>query len=196
MTDPLAGLRAQTQSLHRQLESAPIFSRLQQPDVGVADVVRAFHVFHAFYDGLEPVLLPRLVDSPWAGLYRPRRGVLARDLANLGAPLPPAMPIDLPVADAALLGIVYAVEGSALGGRWLQRHLAERLGGDFAHRLSYFSAMADGIETHWPQVLSSLRRVLADAEQAAAATDGAMRVFNALLHLAAKHGPPASPACS
>ena len=137
-------------------------------------------VFYAFYAGLEQVLPPRLADSPHAGLYRPRRGLLASDLAGLGVPAPAPLTIALPATDAGLLGVIYAVEGSALGGQVLTRHLGARLGCEF----SYFSDLAEGVGGHWQRVLASLRQALVDQEQLDEVIAGATLVFSSLIRLA------------
>lgn len=166
--------------MHRQLESAATFSRLTQDDVGLADVCHALILFHAFYAGLERVLLPRLANSPHAGLYRPRRVLLATDLAVLGVIPPTALAIDLPVTEAGLLGVIYATEGSALGGQVLARHFAARLGREFA----YFTALAEGVGGHWQRVLAALRQELVDEDRLDEVGAGAALVFSSLIRLA------------
>jgi heme oxygenase len=188
-TDPLVGLRARTAILHRQLESATAFSRLMQDDIGPDDIARALILFHVFYDGLEQVLLPRLENSSHASLYRPRRALLAGDLARLGHLPPAAMSVDLPETEAGLLGVIYAVEGSALGGQVLARHLMARLGGEFAAKLTYFTDLAAGCGAHWQGVLSALRLVLVDEDSLDEVSAGASLVFSSLIHLADRERP-------
>jgi heme oxygenase len=180
--DPLARLRARTSAQHRQLEACRAFSRLTQEDVTPADVVKALTIFHAFYDGLEHKLLPRLAEMPFAHLYRPRRSLLAADLATLGAAIPAAAEVSLPDSGIALLGVVYAVEGSALGGQVLGRHLSRCLGEDFAGSLAYFTAFASA--THWQQVLRTLTDSLHEEDAQEAVGDGASLVFASLINLA------------
>jgi heme oxygenase (biliverdin-IX-beta and delta-forming) len=184
MIDPLAALRLRTGALHRQLEMRASFSRLMNDDVAPADVARVFVIFHAFYDGLERVLLPYLATLPHSPLYRPRRALLAMDLGTLGCPLPAAAPLVLPSSLGAVMGVIYAVEGSSLGGQVVARHLASRLGRDFADSLCFFSAMADGVGEHWRTVLFALREVLADDECVDAVVEGATFVFSSLIRLA------------
>lgn len=184
-TDPLAGLRVRTAILHRQLESTAAFSRLTQEDVGLADVVRALILFHAFYDALEQALLPRLENSPHAGLYRQRRALLASDLAALGVQPSVTTAVDLPATDAGLLGVIYAVEGSALGGQVLARHFAARLGREF----DYFTALAEGVGGHWQRVLAVLRQVLVDEDRLDEVSAGAALVFSSLIRLADQEQP-------
>lgn len=182
--EPLAELRARTAVLHRQLESAPAFARLLQANVAPADVAQALSHFHAFYAGLEASLLPRVQGSPLASLYRPRQALLAADLATLGQMPSAPLPLALPAGDAGLLGVIYAVEGSALGGQVLNRHLRSCLGDEFAASLQYFSRLAEGVGSHWQQVLDSLRRTLVEPGRLDEVGAGADLVFAALIRLA------------
>jgi len=156
-----------------------------QDDVVSADVARALMLFHAFYAGLEQVLLPRLANSPHIGLYRPRGALLARDLAGLGVQPPAALAVDLPATEAGLLGVIYAVEGSALGGQVLARHLGARLGREF----SYFSDLAAGVGDHWQRVLATLRQELVDQDRLDEVSAGAALVFSSLIRLADQERP-------
>ena len=187
MDDPLSCLRARTSAQHRQLEACAAFSRLTRDDVSPADVTQALSLFHAFYHGLEDELMQRLAATPFAHLYRPRRALLAGDLATLGAPLPASVEVSLPASALGLLGVVYAVEGSALGGQVLGRHLCRCLGEDFAGSLAYFNAFAGG--THWQLLLRVLADKLREENAVAAVGDGAALVFSSLIRLASETGP-------
>ena len=187
MNDPLSCLRARTSALHRQLEACAAFSRLTRDDVSPADVTKALSIFHAFYHGLEYELMRRLAATSFAHLYRPRCALLAVDLATLGAPLPVAAEVSLPESAVGQLGVVYAVEGSALGGQVLGRHLCRCLGEDFAGSLAYFNAFAGG--THWQLLLRVLTDKLREENAVAAVGDGAALVFSSLVRLASETGP-------
>ena len=85
-----------------------------------------------------------------AGLFPVRTGWLASDLAALDTPLLQIAGADrcaaLPRLDSAeaVLGAMYVVEGSALGGRGLARHLATLTGaGSLAGRRFFASDGAD-----------------------------------------------------
>ena len=184
-SDPLQDLRAMTRARHEALEAKPVFAALMSPALTLLDVQRAFQVFQAFYACAEPDLLLQLAPAGLGGLYRPRLSWLAADLVMLDIPALPAVSLDpMPSSRAGLLGVIYAIEGSALGGQVLQRHLRERLGDDFARRLSYFLRMAEGIGPHWQAVLNTLRAELNDASALHAAVDGVEWVFSSLIALA------------
>nr|WP_301287104.1 biliverdin-producing heme oxygenase [Sphingobium sp. OAS761] len=80
--------------------------------LGSADGYRAFLTAHARAVGaLEPVARPML----------PRLALLARDFAEMDAALPAPLPMSLPDGDAQRWGMLYALEGSRLGGAVLNR---------------------------------------------------------------------------
>lgn len=170
--------------MHRQLECCAPFSRLLQDDVSRLDLVNALSLLYTFIDGLESVLLPRLRETPYRSLYRPRRALLAADLAALGQATPAPQALVLPQSALSLLGVIYAVEGSALGGQVLARHLATRLAPRDALALGYFSALAEGMGAHWQQVLGALRQALVGPEEIDQVTTGVHLVFSTLLRLA------------
>ncbi|MEK7343529.1 MAG: biliverdin-producing heme oxygenase [Pseudomonadota bacterium] len=57
----------------------------------------------------------------------PRLPLLRDDLAALGAPFPPALPVALSTAPGFVWGLRYALEGSRLGGAMLARRVGEGL---------------------------------------------------------------------
>lgn len=158
--------------------------RLTADDVAAVDVAQAFTLFHAFYAGLEPVLVSRLGMLSLAGLYRPRCHLLADDLATLGYSLPQPWPSIVPDDEAGLLGLVYAIEGSALGGQVVARHLRSRLGAEFSDSLTFFSALTNGVGAHWQRVLAALRQALGREPALDAMSAAANGVFASLIRLA------------
>ena len=106
-----AVLRARTAVAHAEVDAA--FSRFDLNDrrsyVGfLLAHARALSAVETEL-GREP-LLPR---------WRPRYALLLRDLDTLGVPAPPPVDVDDGRSPAELLGMLYVVEGSRLGGHVL-----------------------------------------------------------------------------
>uniref|UniRef100_UPI00333EB880 biliverdin-producing heme oxygenase n=1 Tax=Sandarakinorhabdus sp. TaxID=1916663 RepID=UPI00333EB880 len=100
-----------------------------------------------------------------AGLAPVRSGWLASDLAALDTPLvTAALCAALPKLDSpqAVLGAMYVVEGSALGGRGLARHLKDLLGDQKGAGRRFFAS--DGADTGrtWRAFMDQLDRVAID----------------------------------
>lgn len=106
-------LRAATSDDHQRVDA--VYGRYS---LGSASDYRAFLTAHARAVGaLEPL----------AGPAVPRLPLLRDDLAALGAPCPPAMPVAASSAPGFVWGLRYALEGSRLGGAMLARQVGEGL---------------------------------------------------------------------
>ncbi len=136
-----ARLRHGTRDLHDAIEANPRFARLMAPDLSrdeYASLLARMLGHHAPAEAAlaqAAPLLPAALDLP----ARLRRGAaLAADLRALGlkpariAALPRCGAYRLDSAEAAW-GTLYVLEGSALGGQVIARHLAATLGLDAAN---------------------------------------------------------------
>ena len=111
--------------------------------------------------------------------WRARAGLLAEDLARLGAAMP--LPLPFAVGGAARWGALYVIEGSRLGGQLLAR------GVPAGSPLAYLAARHQSGE--WRALLGAIdvRAAAADDAWRTAAIDGARATF-ALYGVAADVG--------
>ena len=182
MPERLSEFRRRLAVPHQQLESQPLMQRLMSPQVALPTVCDFLSMLHAFYGALEPGLLKQECAS---GLYRPRLDWLAEDLSALDAGLASPAGLDAwPATPAGVVGVIYAVEGSSLGGQLIDRHLQASLGVAEAGRIRFFRRSAEGIGPHWQRVLARLASVLEDSTKADETTQGATAVFTTLSRLA------------
>ena len=119
-------LRASTASAHAELEAAPINRRLFADDFSAAELGELLGRFVTVYRPLEAALTHA---EPARSLnYMPRLPKLLAGLAALGKAAPS---YDLPVPKLAdipsRIGAFYVIEGSAMGGQLIHRHLITRL---------------------------------------------------------------------
>ncbi len=131
MSPALAALRSETSEVHARLHLHPAFAAIMRapPDVaGYAALVGWLHGFHAPVEawlfGAAPGLLPELTDLP----ERRKAHLLRADMHALAAFEAPRTGSSMPrpgtqLSRPALLGCLYVVEGSTLGGRGLGRAL-------------------------------------------------------------------------
>jgi heme oxygenase len=122
----LARLREQTADLHASLERTLPLGPAQFSLRQYGNVLAAFRGFFATWEAeaerRAPVALRPLVRE------RARLHLLDADLALLGiAPQPPISPAQLPRLEdpPTLLGSMYVLEGSRLGGQVIARYVAE-----------------------------------------------------------------------
>jgi heme oxygenase (biliverdin-IX-beta and delta-forming) len=191
--DVLRRLRTETAAAHRSVEDA---LDLLSPQLTRARLVDVLHRMHGFWcaaeAGLDCWALAEPEDAERVQWSRRRRSPLfAVDLAALGAgpeavvpPLPP-----VPDTDAAL-GRLYVLEGSSLGGVFIDRHLATlpQLAG--ARRLAAFSPYGERTGAMWHAFRTVTRARVAAGGDADRLVGAARQTFGAL---AAWCGAPGTP---
>ena len=130
----------------------------------------------------ERLLSDRLSGAAWL-LQPPRRAAcLETDLSSLGiTPAGDAPAAMVPALDceAHAVGSFYVLEGSALGGQVISRHLTRTLGITATTGGRYFAG--DGVATaaRWREVCAALESY--DSSDVATVTEGARRTFSSLL---------------
>nr|WP_262504389.1 biliverdin-producing heme oxygenase [Sphingobium sp. KCTC 72723] len=106
-------LRDATMKDHRHVDA--LFSPYA---LDCRDDYRAFLIAHARAVGaIEPVAMPD----------RSRLPLLAQDLDSLGVPMPAPLPLSGEASDGYRWGLLYALEGSRLGGAMLARQVGKGL---------------------------------------------------------------------
>jgi heme oxygenase (biliverdin-IX-beta and delta-forming) len=139
LPDILTRLRLETRTEHDAIDST---LKLTSPTLSRSRYCQILSQFFGFYQPLEVQLLQHGLTSDW---LLPRLGktqMLEQDLACFGIDNT-RLPVckDLPTLKSTtdLLGCLYVLEGSTLGGQLISRHLRDRLditpdaGGRFFH---------------------------------------------------------------
>lgn len=175
-------LRNHTASSHMALDET----------VGALDSLASYRRYlrglHAFRAPAERLIAAGLAGAP-DGLreLRPTRIVaeMRADMADVE--VPPAAPVGLaaPASASGLMGLVYVLEGSALGARLLKRQAAD-LGLGPEHGARHLAAQADSLDA-WHGFLSALEafdgydeaEAIAAAEAAFAAARGGFAELDA-----------------
>ncbi|MBL0421813.1 biliverdin-producing heme oxygenase [Ramlibacter sp. AW1] len=179
-TTVLPALRQATAAAHLEIESVMRLDRLDSP----ASLAAALQVFESFLSACEPMIGRALPPGmrEWFEHHR-RAGWAAQDLDALHtSPLPRDAMADLAIGSAAqALGSLYVLEGSALGGRVIARHLRDAIGVTEANGGRYFGGRGEHTGAVWREFCALLDRHIADEpaarEQACAA---AIDTFKAL----------------
>lgn len=184
-------LREATREAHHRLDHHPLLAPLLRPDLSLPAYGRALAALHGA-ECTYAQLLDQAIDTLAAPYrYRPRLGALEADLRSLGVePWPwSGPPGQAPDTLAALVGMLYVLEGSSLGGQVLMRVVARTLP---TAPVSFFSAADAG--TRW----SHFQRFAASTIRSAdidTAIDAARAVFAGYIehldHCLARGGNPA-----
>jgi heme oxygenase len=114
-------LREATRPAHRALDHHPILAPLSRSPLSLSVYARALAALHGPQQAIECLL-----GSFAPGLqFPPRLADLERDLSTLGAsPFPLMAEIPEYQSESQLLGVMYVIEGSNLGGAVIARQLA------------------------------------------------------------------------
>ena len=172
---PRHRLRAATAQAHERLDR--LYSRL---DLSRADDYAQFLTSHAAaFIPAEQARMAAGADALVAGWSNGARGVaLLADLAALRLPTPPLLPPPLFSDEAAVLGGMYVLEGSRLGGSVLVRQVPAGLPTAFLTppAISTWRVFTDLLdrslddETRFERAVASAQSVFALFERAARAT--------------------------
>jgi heme oxygenase len=157
----LAQLRAETREAHLRMEALPSLSCLLAPDLTRSEygfALRGLHRLHAGAAGRLDAKLAFFAGMPT--FDNARLMALSEDLAWLG--VTPGVKLGLAAcleSAPAALGVLYVLEGSALGGRVIGKALRHSLdmqpgsGGNF-----FCGAPADTTRARWLHVSDALNR--------------------------------------
>lgn len=170
-------LKAATDDFHRRLDE-----RLSALNLGEADDYRRFLAFQArVVPPLENALADGGLGNLIAGWCQGRRaGAIQSDLAELGETMPD--PADVPPirSTAEMIGTAYVLEGSRLGGRYLQRQVGDGLPRSFL--------CETGEKDLWPEVVEAIDSHLYSDADIGEAKDAARRCFALYLNVAGEAG--------
>lgn len=147
--DPLTALRAVSRAVHEQVDKA--YSRFNLADTS------SYEAFLQAHGRVLPQVEGWLKGDHDLPHWTERTGHLQNDLAQLGHSLPEPLEWRAPSGAGAMLGALYVLEGSRLGGKMLSAQVGEGLPRD------YLSAGHE--KGSWPAFLQTLRDRLENADE-------------------------------
>ena len=138
----LTNLRQTTANSHKQLEENYYSNAIQESSVTLHNyqtyIAKLYGIILASENDVFPVLTSLISDIG----QRYKADFIVNDLTNTGIPISEVK--DLPVynftvsSTAQALGIMYVLEGSTLGGKFLYKHINKILGLNAENGASYF----------------------------------------------------------
>ncbi|BBG88632.1 MULTISPECIES: biliverdin-producing heme oxygenase [Aeromonas] len=183
MSNNLEQFRQGLKKAHADLEMEPPFRAVSGHTVTMADVKNFLSILHRFYQAADN----HIIHSPFAidGLYQRRADLLAEDIKNIGGEpvFTGACDVAMPAIDseAQWLGVVYTIEGSAAGGRYLLRHLRHQLQENLGACTSFFTTISASYETHWPKVIAAFNEKVNTDSDVEHAISAGVSVFDDLV---------------
>ncbi len=145
--------------------------------------------FHRFYSELQTRLDAHPSHYPEYNFsVKPQLSRLEADLKFLGVTAQkPTGPVSFPmpeIADDSLrMGIFYVIEGSALGGQLITRHIKQKLEITPESGGSFFHGSGDQTAQNWKRFLTQLSAFDSKIEQHKGVLTGAEATFSGLLDL-------------
>ena len=157
MTNPrLTALREHTRAEHLRLEQHLNLLRADFSLTQYADLLKGFL---GYYRPLEQRLLALTAIRDWVPDYdqRVKTPLLVQDLTTLGydaaclANLPSCPALPNCHDRSRVMGCLYVLEGSTLGGQMLQRHFKRQLALEEHQGLTFFTGYGPDTPTRWKQ---------------------------------------------
>ncbi|MBL8702939.1 MAG: biliverdin-producing heme oxygenase [Alphaproteobacteria bacterium] len=189
MTRPTAGsvraaLREATRDAHGRLDAHPLMADLLDGGAGIARYGRLLQSYAALYAALESAIDGAAVHVPPGFDWPKRRKLpwLEADLRALGvAPggTQPDAAATAPVvaSRAALIGMLYPLEGATLGGQAISVRLRRAMGIDASNGGRFFAGYGDETRARWQATCLALEEILGDDEAVGVAVAQAVGVF-------------------
>jgi heme oxygenase len=185
----MARLKAETRPAHKAVERQPLAEALIRSTITAPQAALLFRGYLGLHEALEARLDqerdPRVV-AVWRGEQR-RVPDLRADLATLAAVEVDGGPAfaaavararaRADVDPASLLGGLYVLEGSRLGGLHLAPRVAAALGGPPPR---YFAGLGDATAAAWQGFVARMDAAIADDASQDAALAGAAAMFDAV----------------
>lgn len=169
-------LRKATNAVHERLHVHPVTSVLVSPSLNKAAYIKALRAFFGFHKAVEATsnTLPAVYDiAHKSHLIESDLTALKADAASQ-APCPA---VTLGQSTNDLLGMMYVVEGSSLGGRVIAKNVAKILGLNAEFGARFFHGVSPQPAEDWRTFIGVLERHCTDAM---ACVDAAVRTFDAL----------------
>jgi heme oxygenase (biliverdin-IX-beta and delta-forming) len=179
-------LQQHTHDFHTRLSHHPLLLGLTRPGYPLQDYTTLLLVYHRFYRQVEGAIEASLLRFNLPYRYENRRRLpwLKADLSHFqidpettdqpAVPSAVAEDIDSP---GKIVGMLYAIEGSALGGQVVSRHLVENMGLTGEAGARFFQGYGADTLLRWREFCAFAECYGANAEELQQAKFAAADVF-------------------
>ncbi|MEO7975586.1 biliverdin-producing heme oxygenase [Flavobacterium sp.] len=154
----LNDIKSQTINSHKKLENLSISGSILSPEMKIQDYVHYLSVMHDVHKNTEEVIFSLLSATIDDLEKRKKSHLIENDFFFLNHSKPnskvvfDATQISVPFA----LGILYVIEGSSLGGRFIVKNITTIPGLDNGHGISYFNGYGEKTGSYWKSFLNLL----------------------------------------
>lgn len=157
-SDFLNDLKTQTAHSHKKLEALPISLSIVSQDMKIEEYINYLSLMHDVHQDTENIIYPMLSEIVKDLDQRKKRYLIEDDLLFLNhkknhlSKVFQDTDINIPFA----LGVLYVIEGSTLGGRFILKNVSKfpELSGN--NGTSYFNGYGDKTGSYWKAFLNIL----------------------------------------
>ncbi|WP_394772830.1 biliverdin-producing heme oxygenase [Flavobacterium sp.] len=156
--DFLEKLKNQTAQAHKKLESLPVSASILSPNMEMGDYYNYLSLMYDVHISIQEVVFPLLADLIPDLKEREKTQLINDDFAYLNYKKNKTIPV-LTKSDISIpfaLGILYVVEGSSLGGRFILKNLETIPGLDHQKGVAYFTGYGNKTGSYWKNFLNIL----------------------------------------
>lgn len=151
-------LRNKTSESHKNLEAIPISKIVVDPSISTEDYALYLSLMHDVVSDYEKVIYPIVENVILDISERKKADLILQDLKSIGEEKQKGhaflknhdQKYNLPFA----LGMLYVLEGSTLGGRFILKNIQENLGLNEEKGVSYFSGYGNKTGSYWKNFLA------------------------------------------
>jgi heme oxygenase len=181
----LQALRQATQQSHKAVERlTPFFA----PDFDQSAYLDWLELMHGFYSCIDAVVDQAGFAAATGWHYIPRRRLIELDIEALTQQKPTILPDKNNLLHALselrntaeVAGMLYVVEGSALGGEVLMKVFSRKLGLSAANGASFFAPHGNDPRSMWGNYVQLLGRLTTSANVETDVVRGAVTCFSTL----------------
>ncbi|WET03090.1 biliverdin-producing heme oxygenase [Flavobacterium sp. YJ01] len=154
----LSDLKTQTSDSHKKLEELPVSMSIMSPDMKIEDYTYYLSLMHDVHNDTEGLIFPFFSDLIDDLEQRRKKHLIENDLLFLNSnktnneKVFQTEGISTPFA----LGILYVVEGSTLGGRFILKNVSKLPELSVENGVSYFNGYGDKTGSFWKSFLNFL----------------------------------------
>lgn len=184
----MESLRNATRERHSLLHRHPLVAELLRGPVSINAYLRVLEAFYGYYEPLEPILVEhsRLVSPDGPYNRTTRTNWLAADLFEFCrdrsrlAAIPRCRELPAFIDDGDFAGCVYVIEGSALGGRVVEKCIRRSREAGIPGSSRFFRGYGAGTRRRWLNICRFLTAICRTRVELENAMIGAERTFVSL----------------
>ena len=180
-------LRSQTAELHERLEQLPLSLLLTSPQLTLKDYIYYLQMMYAVNIDAEKNIYSMLHKVITDIEVRKKSHYIKEDIAFLNSDMQAITFSFLqPLSECSIafaLGIMYVLEGSTLGGRFILKNVEKILQLNEQKGASYFAGYRSSTSEKWKSFINAMVDYQSKTNNDATIIDGAKHAFNSIYNL-------------